>query len=597
MKSLIFCLSIALAGRCLAGEPFAIEVVDSKTGRGVPLVELRTVNEIRFVTDSRGIVAFDEPGLIGRKVFFSVSSHGYVYPKDGFGFRGKAFDVVAGGRGRIEIDRINIAERLYRVTGSGIYRDSLLVGDFDQVPIREPVLNAQVLGSDSVLTSVFQNRVHWFWGDTNRPGYPLGNFQSPTATSKLPSDGGLDIERGVNLDYAVDAQGFAAASAPMPGEGPTWLDALTVLKDDSGRERMFAAYAKIKPPMETYERGLVEFQPETRKFAKVAAIPLDSPIFPTGHPFPHRVAGIDYIYFADAFPLTRVRANVDDLAKPERYEAFTCLLPGSTLEKPLFDRTPDGTSHYAWRKGAKALDSQGQARLVKQGKMNESDGLLGLQDVETGRRVTAHKGSTYWNDYRGRWVMIAVETGGSSSFLGEVWLAEADTPVGPWVYARKILTHDRSSFYNPKQHPMFAKENGRVIFFEGTYATTFSGNPNPTPRYDYNQVMYKLDLADPRLNLPVPIYEVEGKFRPKSPGNPISFFALDHAGPGTIPIGEFHALPVDRQEPPATTVLLYEAKKDGNTTYFTTEARLALESAKPVGRVWRNPSKRVLPPE
>src|ERR1700735_3926363 len=106
---------LPLSNPARGGEPFAIEVVDSRTGRGVPLVELRTVNEILYVTDSRGIVAFDEPGLMGRKVFFGVKSHGYEYPKDGFGFRGKALDVVAGGRGRIEINRVNVAERLYRV--------------------------------------------------------------------------------------------------------------------------------------------------------------------------------------------------------------------------------------------------------------------------------------------------------------------------------------------------------------------------------------------------------------------------------------------------------------------------------------------------
>ena len=103
--------------------------------------------------------------------------------------------------------------------------------------------------------------------------------------------------------------------------------------------------------------------------------------------------------------------------------------------------------------------------------------------------------------------MIAVESFGSTSFLGEVWYAEADTPLGPWVYARKIVTHDKYSFYNPKQHPMFDKDGGRIIFFEGTYATTFSGNPDPTPRYDYNQIMYQLDLSDRRLALPVAIYE------------------------------------------------------------------------------------------
>ncbi len=596
MKSAL--LVLALATPALAGTPFAIEVVDSRTGRGVPLVELRTVNEIKFVTDSRGIVAFDEPGLMGRKVFFHVSGHGYEFPRDGFGFRGKALDVTEGGRARIEVKRINIAERLYRVTGAGIYRDSVLVGD--KSPIREPVLNAQVLGQDSVLNAVFRGQVRWFWGDTNRPGYPLGNFNTPTATSRLPVDGGLDVEVGIDLDYSVDASGFAAPSAPMPGEGPTWLDGLTVLKDGSGRERMFAAFAKIRPPLTIYERGLAEFDPETRKFSKVVSIPLDTPAIPSGHPFPHRVDGVDYMYFADPYPLVRVRADVDDLAHPERYEAFTCLLPGSTLDRPEFDRNPDGTPRYAWRTGARALDGVAQARLVKAGKLPEADVLLQLQDADTGRKVVAHRGSVYRNDHRGRWVMIACEIGGSSSQLGEVWFAEADTPLGPWTYARKVVTHDRYSFYNPKQHPMFAKEGGRVIFFEGTYTTTFSGNTHPTPRYDYNQVLYKLDLDDPRLNLPGPIYEVDGKYAPKSPGRRVAFHALDRHGPGTVAVGEpaaFHALPLDRKDFPATTVVLYESTAGGGPpVYFTDEGRPARESGRPVARVWRNPARMVPPP-
>ena len=72
------------------GQPFAIEVVDDQTGRGVPLVELRTVNEIRLRHRQPGVVAFDEPGLMGQTVFFHVKSHGYEFPKDGFGYRGKA---------------------------------------------------------------------------------------------------------------------------------------------------------------------------------------------------------------------------------------------------------------------------------------------------------------------------------------------------------------------------------------------------------------------------------------------------------------------------------------------------------------------------
>lgn len=108
---------------------FTIRVVDDQTGRGVPLVELRTTNNIRRYTDSNGIVAFHEPGLMNRKVFFYVDSHGYEYPQDGFGYRGKALQLEPGGSATLKIKRTNLAERLYRITGGGIYRDSRLVGE------------------------------------------------------------------------------------------------------------------------------------------------------------------------------------------------------------------------------------------------------------------------------------------------------------------------------------------------------------------------------------------------------------------------------------------------------------------------------------
>jgi hypothetical protein len=54
------------------------------------------------------------------------------------------------------------------------------------------------------------------------------------------------------------------------------------------------------------------------------------------------------------------------------------------------------------------------------------------------------------------------------------------------------------------QHPEFAKEGGRIIYFEGTFVTTFESNPNPTPRYDYNNLMYRLDVSDAGMKLPDP---------------------------------------------------------------------------------------------
>jgi hypothetical protein len=92
--------------------------------------------------------------------------------------------------------------------------------------------------------------------------------------------------------------------------------------------------------------------------------------------------------------------------------------------------------------------------------------------------------------------MIALQ-GWGSSMVGEVWYAEADAPEGPWSRARKIVTHDDYSFYNVRHHPYF--DDGRYLYFEGTYTAMFSGAKVRTPRYDYNQIMYRLDLDDPRL--------------------------------------------------------------------------------------------------
>ena len=130
---------------------FAIRVLDEQSGRGVPLVELKTVTNQHFVTDSAGVAAIREPELFGQTVFFHVSSHGYEFPKDGFGFRGKQIKVESGGEATLKIKRLNVAERLYRVTGAGIYADSVLLGE--KPPIAQPLLNAQVAGSDSVVTA------------------------------------------------------------------------------------------------------------------------------------------------------------------------------------------------------------------------------------------------------------------------------------------------------------------------------------------------------------------------------------------------------------------------------------------------------------
>ncbi len=606
------------------GKYFAITVVDDETGRGVPLVELKTTNHISHYTDSNGIVAFYEPGLMNTDVHFLVKSHGYEYPKDGFGYAGLTLKTVEGGSAEIRIKRINIAERLYRITGQGIYTDSVLLGR--KVPTTNPVIDGLVVGQDSVLDAVYKGKIYWFWGDTGKPGYPLGNFQTTGATSGIPGKGGLDPAVGVDLTYFTVADGFTKQMAPIPGPGPTWLGGLVVLPDETGRERMFAHYAKVDQAMKTLEAGIVRYNDEQDIFDKVQQMPLDAPILPGGHPFRVMDGGVDYIYFT---PLTRVRADIKHLIDVTSYEAFTCMKPGSTKEKADLDRAENGKVRFDWKPNAPALFTQDEARLIKDGKMKPEDALFHIQDCETGKPVAYHGASVEWNPYRGRWVMILSEIMGTS-LLGEDWYLEADTPLGPWVYARKIVTHDNYSFYNPRHHPQFDKENGRIIFFEATY-TSWLTTSAPTPRYDYNQMMYKLDLSSPKLALPVAVYDVSkygvpDKFATvsgvptRAHDLPIAFFAPDMPGIGLARVLQtggrlvveprngpeldskpvFYALPADTEKPPATTIGLYEYIRDSDKKHaYTTDAAWTMKgfhrSEKQICYVWMNPMTVSLP--
>jgi len=312
-----------------------------------------------------------------------------------------------------------------------------------------------------------------------------------------------------------------------------------VLREGSDREQMFAQYAKIQGTAEDFkvaERGLVEFDDDAEIFRHVATFPKSGPDAGTGHALLHKDQGVEYVYFCDPFPRIRVRADPEALKNPAAYEAYTCLLlksrpkveaasrsfddssskrqdaastepdknvrppePDRNVRPPELDRGADGALRWGWKAGGEAIDPIGADKLIRAGKMRAEESPFSLRDARTGKPVLAHRGSVAWNDYRRRWIMIFCEFGGVS-MLGEIWYAEAENLLGPWSAARKIVTHDRYSFYNPKHHPCFDRQGGRIIYFEGTYTAAFSNNTDLTPRYDYNQIMYKLDLADPRLH-------------------------------------------------------------------------------------------------
>lgn len=434
-------LSLLLSGLItpVVAQPFAIEVIDSATKKPVPIIQVETVHHVGDYTDNAGLIAFDEPGLIDQDLWFNVSGHGYEVKADGFGYRGAKLHPSSGGKATIEVTRLNIAERIQRLTGAGRFVHAAKLGR--PTPGKDPLLAAQVLGCDSIHTATFQGRMFWLWGDTNRASYPLGNFSTTLATTALPGEVGCRPDAPIDYDYFKAEDGFVKGVARFPGDGPTWLGALVTLKDHDGKEHLCATYAKVKPTMEAYERGLCEFDFEKKVFRKVITFAPGTPLYPDGHAFRHE----GKLFFGQATPTLSLEDSYEAWKDLGSYQSITC--------------------------------------------------DIAFTDATTGKPVKAHNGSLSWNPWRKKWISIFTD----AAKLGQIRYAEAPSPTGPWRKSVVIANHDHYSFYNPLQHPAFSTDDGRVIWFEGTLTNTFSGNPVAIPRHDYNQVLYRLDLSDPRL--------------------------------------------------------------------------------------------------
>ena len=448
LLSFLVALSVPTLG--IALEPCRIEVIERGCGWPVPLVELRTTHGVRFVTDNAGVIAFDLPELMGRETWFDVSGHGYERAKDGFGYRGVRLTPESGKTLKVEVNRTIIAKRLGRITGAGLFAESQKTGrDLDW---RE----SGVLGCDTVQNAVYQGRMFWLWGDTTLAHYPLGIFDSSSAVTPIQPLKSFEPPLRVNFDYFTDAKGKPRGVAKMAGSGPTWVTAYVTLLDKAGKPHLVASYSKIKGFLEAYQWGLCVWNDQTSNFESVKVLWTKSetapkpPPLPDGHPaFWKDASGKEWLLFGNPFPHLRC---------PPTFEAWQ---DSSTWE---------------------VLKPQAEVAAATEGKP-----------------VKPHTGSIAWNPWRKRWVTVFMQAFGKPSALGELWYAEATTPTGPWGPAVKVLSHDNYTFYNPRLHPEFTPEGSPLLFFEGTYTAEFANHPFPTSRYNYNQMLYRLDLNDPAL--------------------------------------------------------------------------------------------------
>lgn len=443
-------ISLLVPGFASALEPCRIEVVEKGSGWPVPLVELRPTHQVRLVTDNAGVIALALPEVMGRETWFDVSGHGYEAALDGFGYRGVRLKPEPGTTRKVELIRTIIAKRLGRLTGAGLFAESQKLGR--ELDWRE----SGVFGCDSVQNAVHRGKLFWAWGDTTMPHYPLGIFHMSSATTAIQPLKSFEPPLRLELDYFTDAKGTPRGVAKMPGSGPTWVSGYVSLPDKTGAPRLVGTYLKIKPPLEAYESGFCVWNDATSEFERHRVLWTKSdavtsrPPAPDGHPLFWKDAhGKEWVYFGNPLPTLRCPATFE-----------------------------------AWR------DSSTWEVLKPQ----ES-----LPSAADGKPVKPHSGSIAWNAFRKRYVTVFMEAFGKPSTFGELWYAEADAPTGPWGNAVKILTHDNYTFYNPRLHPEFTPAASPILLFEGTYTMQFADQPHPTPRYDYNQMIYRLDLDDPAL--------------------------------------------------------------------------------------------------
>ncbi len=433
-----------------ASQPCCIRVVERGSGWPVPLVELRTTHNVRFVTDNAGVIAFDLPELMGRETWFDVIGHGYERPKDGFGYRGVRLRPEPGQTLTVEVNRTIIARRLGRLTGGGIFAESQKLGRELDWP------ESGVLGCDSVQNAVYQGKLFGAWGDTMMPNYPLGIFDMTSATTPPRPLAAFEPPLRIKFNYFTDGKGVPRGVARMPGSGPTWVTGYVSLPDKQQVPRLVGAYLKIKGYMDAYESGLCVWNDRTAAFERLRVLWTKSeakptkPPAPEGHPlFWKDAAGKEWVLFGNPLPRLKCPATFEAWQDPSAWEV---LKPQETL--------------------ASAADS---------------------------KPVKVHTGSVTWNPWRRRWVTVFMEALGKPSAFGELWYAEAAAPTGPWGKAVKILSHENYTFYNPRIHPEFTPSDSPILIFEGTYTREFADRPPATPRYDYNQILYRLDLDDPRL--------------------------------------------------------------------------------------------------
>lgn len=447
---------------------FRINVLDSATGNGVPLVLLRTVNYIQLYTDSNGIAAFYEPGMMEQPVWFSVLADGYELRQNNLTegkveIYSKPYDsgvvLNTSGTKTVYLTRTQLAERRFRLTGGGLYRDSYLVGAKVPASAQNHTYIDKVsrsVGQDTLMLTRFKEDIFWFFGDTVCPKSARQN----NCVGRGMYTVGAKTKFSESKVYPPALEYFGEDGMPRPMakieplRQNTWIAGVFSIGDN-----LYGNYFKNPgdgASPDQAKQGMAKWSGES--FEEISEWPRNSSLSLNGahtiHAFGPAHASNEWVYFVNNHVYCRVPAK-DDLIS--NYSAF------EVLPRP-----------------------KGQ---------------------------TINCNTINWNDYIKRYICIGdAPTGGPGLIV-----AFSETLFGSFEQnITRITSHSNSmsSCYNGLHLPYL--DQGSVIFVACTFTSMWS-NANKTdslwstclfginsekncapvvPRYEYNNIISSLNLSN-----------------------------------------------------------------------------------------------------
>lgn len=464
-----FCfIGVLLSSVSSCGAEFGIHVVDESNGRGIPMATVRLANGATHLTDSAGWVRIDEPGLMHRKLRIEVNSPGYGLAAEDSDSNSLLVQLAASGDAVIKLVRLDIAERAYRITGAGIYRDSELLGR--EVPLPSGSFSSGLLSASGTQRITLGKKVLWCWRDALLSHERIPSLGVVGAFSQIPDSGGLDPTQGVHFSYLPTGSDQVESLLIAEEPGIMWIEGLASVQDENGADAVVAHYVRQGSKGERAEHGIALWTEEQR-FERIVVLGEEYEWqFPSGQAVRQRTNEQDWCYFASPFCHVRCPARLDAVRNPAAYQALTW---DSSAKAPV------------WQQTLPPMTQRDESSWVAEGRVQHPH--TQVEDHATRKPVPVLDASIEWNPHHHCYIMIA------ASVDGDIWMAESTQIEGPWQRAIRIVNAEPGMCTKPVQHPFMNQEGGRIIWFETALLDTNA------PRYDGNELMHRLDLDDPRL--------------------------------------------------------------------------------------------------